>query len=186
VRDDHSRAAIVVARTSSPGYRVVRAEPDHLAALPDIELAAATLLAGHVPESVLQETTPNAVFRAAQREGRLWVALGPRLPVGFALAVLLAERHSHLAEIDVAPPHGRRGIGRALVAAVLAWASASGHRRTTLTTFRSLPWNMPFYASAGFEEISARGWTAELRAIVAAEAESGLAAERRCVMTFEH
>ena len=43
--------------------------------MPAIELAAARLLAGHAPESVLSETTGGEELVAAQRDGHLWVAL---------------------------------------------------------------------------------------------------------------
>ena len=167
-------------------YRIVEAEPKHLAALPSIELAAASLLLPHAPISVLEETTPDEVFRDAQRARRLWVALVRGAPIGFALVEMLGDRHSHLQEMDVSPRHGRQGVGTALVAKVLQWARRSGHGQTTLTTFRALPWNMPFYQKAGFEEICAADWSAELRRIVAAENGRGLLQERRCVMRCRH
>ena len=168
------------------GYTIAEAEPEHLAALPSIELAAASLLEPHAPTWVIAETTSDQVFRDAQREGRLWVALVRGTPIGFALVEMLRDDHSHLQEIDVAPLHGRHGVGTALVASVLQWARRSGHAQTTLTTFRALPWNMPFYRKAGFEEVCPAEWSAELRRIVAAEDGRGLLQERRCVMSCRH
>jgi GNAT superfamily N-acetyltransferase len=164
------------------GFTIVDAEPEHLPALPRIELAAARLLVPHAPTSVLEETTCHEVFREAQRERRLWVALGGRTPIGFALAEMLGDRSSHLQEMDVAPRHGRQGVGTALVAEVLRWARRSGHAQTTLTTFRAVPWNMPFYRNAGFEEMCEPEWSAELKDIVARENDRGLLKELRCVM----
>jgi len=43
-----------------PLYKIVCARPQDLHLLPAIELAAAALLKGHAPESVLCETTNNA------------------------------------------------------------------------------------------------------------------------------
>ena len=57
---------------------------EDLSRLSAIELAAARLLEGHAPESVLNETTSLDVLKRAQREGRLWVALADDVPVGFA------------------------------------------------------------------------------------------------------
>ena len=57
-----------------------------------------------------------------------------------------SPRPSTLEEIDVHPDHGRRGLGRRLVSAVCAWAARGGHRWLTLTTFRDVPFNMPFHA----------------------------------------
>src|SRR5262249_33454180 len=65
-----------VARQSAraPGYLIVPARPEHLGELTKIELAAARLLSGHAPESVLSETTSQEEFQKALRNGRLWVA----------------------------------------------------------------------------------------------------------------
>lgn len=49
------------------------------------------------------------------------------------------------------PEHGRRGIGGALVGSVCDWARASGIASVTLTTYREIPWNEPFYRRLGFE-----------------------------------
>jgi hypothetical protein len=57
-----------------PHYTIIAARPEDLAQLPAIELAAARLLEGHAPESVLGETTSADVLENARRDGRLWVA----------------------------------------------------------------------------------------------------------------
>jgi hypothetical protein len=73
------------------GYTITSATPEHLEALSDIELAAATMFEGYVPASVPQVSTPQSKFECAQREGTLWVALYGATPVGFALCEMLAE-----------------------------------------------------------------------------------------------
>jgi len=165
-------------------YIITTALPHHLSALADIELSAASLLRGHAPESVLAEATPESEFRQAQQEGRLWVALADELPVGFALVEMLAADQPHLDEIDVAPQHGRRGLGTALVRAVCEWALRSGYKEITLTTFRSVPWNMPFYARLGFEEIPAGELRPQLKAVVQDETDRGLDPAQRLVMRY--
>lgn len=103
------------------GYTIALARVEDLDRLPAIELAAAQLLQGHAPESVLQEVTDARTFEAARRHGRLWVARAGHIPVGFAPVEMLAADLPHLDEVDVAPAHGRRGLGTAL-----AGRSASG------------------------------------------------------------
>ncbi len=152
--------------------------------MPAIELAAATLLRGHAPESVLRETTDERELAAAQADGRLWVALSDDVPVGFAIVEVLGHTLAHLEEIDVHPDHGRRGLGRRLVAAVCEWASSRGYSQVTLTTFRDVAWNMPFYARLGFEIVEASDLPMEVAAIVADETRRGLDAGRRVVMTY--
>jgi GNAT superfamily N-acetyltransferase len=151
-------------------------------ALATIELAAGALLRDYAPPSVLEEATGEDRFRAAQAGGRLWVALAGDAPVGFALVEMLASDLPHLEELDVHPRHGRRGVGTALVRTVCEWVARSGYSAVTLTTFRDVPWNMPFYARLGFEEVPRAGLRPELVAIVHDEAVRGL--EGRVVMRY--
>ena len=166
----------------APRYSISTARPGDVAALPAIELAAAQLLRGHAPDSVLNEVFDERELREAQGQRRLWVALEGDTPVGFALAELLARDLPHLEEVDVHPSHGRRGLGARLVQAVCAWAARSGHSYLTLTTYRDLPWNMPFYARLGFAELPVAEWRPELEAVFRAETARGFDSERRLVM----
>lgn len=167
---------------TASGYRIARARVRDLPLLPAIELAAARLLTGHAPESILAEATSDNDFRGAQSRGHLWVALHADVPVGFAHVDLLEPACAHLREIDVHPSHGRRGLGTQLVTAVCAWALCSGHQWVTLTTFREVPWNMPFYARLGFEEIAAPALSPALSSILQDEARRGLDPARRVAM----
>jgi GNAT superfamily N-acetyltransferase len=163
-------------------YTIALARPQDLARLPMIELAAAALLAGHAPESVLRETTSHADLEQAQRQGHLWVALAQDCAVGFAHVTIREPRVAHLEEIDVHPEHGRRGLGRRLVVAACDWAAAAGYQSITLTTFREVAWNMPFYAGLGFEPIPPEELTAGLRAVIDDETRRGLDPSRRVAM----
>lgn len=163
-------------------YRIAAARPTDLPLLPAIELAAATLLAGHAPASVLAETTTQAALEDAQQRGHLWVALADGVPAGFAHVEVLEPGIAHLEEIDVHPEHGRRGLGRRLVLAVCRWAANNGYSWVTLTTFRDVPWNMSFYARLGFEEIPPEELTPALRSVVDDETRRGLDPSRRVAM----
>jgi GNAT superfamily N-acetyltransferase len=112
------------------------------------------------------------------------VALAGDTPVGFALVEMLADDLPHLDEVDVKPSHGRRGLGTALVRAACEWATAAGFSMLTLTTFRAVPWNLPFYARLGFVEIPRDLLRPELVAVVSDEAARGLAPETRAVMAY--
>ena len=168
------------------GYSIGAAQAEQIPALPAIELAAARLLRGYAlgyaPESVLAETTDERTFADAARDGRLWVVSAGNTPVGFALVKMLAHDLPHLEEIDVDPSHGRRGLGTALVKSVCEWATDSGYAVLTLTTFRTAPWNLPFYARMGFVEIPRETLRPELAAVVSEEAHRGLDPHRRAVM----
>ncbi len=168
-----------------PQYRISLARPEDVPLLGPIEWAAAQLLKGYAPDSILDEVKAESELSLAQQEGRLWVALQSEVPVGFALCKLLAADLPHLEEIDVHPQHGRRGIGTALVRTVCAAAAAAGHREITLTTFRGVPWNMPFYARLGFVTVAAAELRPELLAVVDDETGRGLDPSRRVVMKFQ-
>lgn len=165
-------------------YHVVLARPRDLPLLPSIELAAARLLAGHAPSSVLGETTSQFELRKARRAGRLWVALSGDEPVGFAHVVVHEHGVAHLEEVDVHPDHGRRGLGRRLVQTVCAWATSHGFDAVTLTTFRDPPWNMPFYARLGFEPVAMHALSVALRSVIDDESRRGLDPARRVVMRY--
>jgi GNAT superfamily N-acetyltransferase len=165
-----------------PRYSITAARPRDLARLPAIELAAARLLAGHAPESVLTETTPLDALQRAQRSGHLWVALADDVAVGFAHVELIEPDAVHLEEIDVHPEHGRRGLGTELVLRACRRAATEGYASVTLSTFRGVPWNMPFYARLGFEVASPEQLSPALRAIVEDETRRGLDPAQRVVM----
>ncbi len=84
-------------------YRIVAARPQDVPLLAAIELAAARLLAGHAPESMLNEATSPEVLIDAQSRGRLWVALADLVVVGFAHVEVIEPDVAHLKEIDVHP-----------------------------------------------------------------------------------
>ncbi len=73
-------------------------------------------------------------------------------PVGFA-CVELVDDAAHLWQLSVHPGAGRRGLGTSLVEAVCRWAAERGLPAVTLTTYRDVPWNGPFYGRLGFREI---------------------------------
>lgn len=155
-------------------HYTIRATRDaDTAALPAIERAAAALFKayGWEGEQILEDAFSADEHREYVAAGRSWVAVdGDDQPVGFAVASVV-DGHAHLDEIDVHPDHGRRGIGRALIARVCAWARESGYRAIMLTTERDIPWNAPFYARLGFRILAPDELSDSLRAILAAEAE---------------
>jgi GNAT superfamily N-acetyltransferase len=82
----------------------------------------------------------------------VWVATGAQgLPVGYAVALPLGP-FFHLRELSVDPAHGRRGLGGALVRTVVEAARERGSEAVSLTTFRTVPFNQPFYEKLGFAE----------------------------------
>ena len=83
-------------------------------------------------------------------------------PVGF-VCVGLVDRTPHIWQLSVHPGHARQGLGRALMEAACDWARAERFEAITLTTYRDVPWNGPFYESLGFVNVDPS--TPELRAV---------------------
>lgn len=102
-------------------------------------------------------------------------------PVGYAL-VDLVDGHAHLEQLSVVPEHGRQGMGQALVEAVVDWARARGDLAVTLTTFRDVAFNAPFYVKHGFTALDDGDLTDGLQAVVARETSEGLDPTTRVVM----
>jgi len=115
----------------------------------------------------------------------IWVAVNEQdQPIAFAVVRLLAEG-PHLQEIDVDPNYARQGIGRRLIEAIATWARNQGHTTLTLTTFRTIPWNAPYYTRLGFQILNDEELTPVLWAIRSAEADLGLSVGDRCCMRLD-
>lgn len=157
-----------------------------LAALAGIERAAGTLFAAIGMQEVADgETLPFEVLRDAAVQGRLWVAVDATdEPVGFAVLDAL-DGCAYLKEISVHPDTGGRGVGTELLAAVIDAARASGARALTLSTFRDVAWNAPWYARHGFRILAEAEVSRGLLGVRAREAAAGLDVARRVFMRRE-
>jgi GNAT superfamily N-acetyltransferase len=89
---------------------------------------------------------------------------------------------AHLEELDVLPAHGRKGLGSELLDTVCTWAKQAGYSAVTLTTFRDIPWNAPFYEHRGFQVVSPSEFSNEYVQLVISEERRGLRADLRVMM----
>ena len=156
---------------------------DDADAMPPIERAAASLFSSdpELAEMAFEETWAPESLRRLIRKGHCLISHVADEPAG----VLVCEpfrRELHIWEMDVDPRFQRRGIGAGLVRACLIDARNSGFHAVTLTTFRDLEWNAPFYARLGFDEVTALDAHPRLAGELAVEADRGLPVERRCAM----
>lgn len=152
----------------------------HLATL---DRRATRLLAEHGFPALLEApaATPD-VFAAFAERGWCRLAAAPSgLPVGYAVAAPLGD-DLHLEEIAVDPPHGRKGIGSALLAAAIEHARHDGYSGMTLTTFRDVPFNAPFYAARGFREVPFETASQAVKARFLEEVPPGIDPATRVIM----
>jgi GNAT superfamily N-acetyltransferase len=121
--------------------------------------------------------TDLQAYRRLVASQSAWVAELDGTLVGSAVAERTPDA-LHVLELSVRKDCQRRGIGQRLMLAVIDAARARGDAAVTLTTFRNVIFNAPFYRTLGFEVIDAP--SSRLRAILAAEIAHGW--KDRCAM----
>jgi GNAT superfamily N-acetyltransferase len=170
---------------STPSVSIRLARPDDLKKLAAVERSAASVFRS-VGLAWLADgdTMDAAVLTELCRDGTLWLAADEwDEPVGF-LAAHGLDDNLYIAEVSVAQSHQRQGIGAKLVEAAIEHGRRLGFPAITLTTYRDLSWNGPFYALLGFIEVDAGeagpGHIEKLRE----EAEAGHDPARRCLMAL--
>ena len=160
-----------------------RARRDELEMLREIERDAGRAfaaigmceIAGDEPLSVTE-------LERFVRAGHAWVAVDSSgHPVGYILSDVV-DGCAHIEQVSVAPAYARRGIGAALINYLDARAAAENRPALTLTTFRDVPWNAPYYTRLGFAVLGPAEQGPELRARVQQEASSIPSAAARVAM----
>ncbi|GAA2681562.1 MULTISPECIES: GNAT family N-acetyltransferase [Actinosynnema] len=109
---------------------------------------------------------------------RAWVLVDPE-PVAW-VAVAVVDGGAHVEQVCTTPERAGERLGAALLDHVAGWARGEGLAAVTLTTFRDVPWNAPYYRRLGFAEVAEPG--PGLRELVAREAAHGLDPATRVVM----
>lgn len=163
--------------------QIREARPDDLARLQDIEVAAGVAFRDVGLSDIADHEPPSIPTLAGYQEaGRAWVAVdGDDLPAAYLLVDVI-DGCAHIEQVSVHPAYARRGVGRALIDYLSVWASAQGIGALTLTTFRDVPWNGPYYQRLGFRELASDEITPGLVDLVAAEAVHGLDPATRLCM----
>lgn len=151
----------------------------------DIERDAGQIFRSAPGLAWLADQQPSATaYCEAIKAGTAWVAEDAGGAVGFT-AAQLEGRYLHVLELSVRLGHQRKGVGRALVTAAVEEARRLDLSALTLTTFRELAWNEPFYARLGFRTLAEQELDERLRQALEAEADAGLPRDRRCAMRLD-
>lgn len=159
------------------------ARPDDLPALREVERAAGALFRDLGMAAIADDEPPSIAHLAGfQQDERAWVATdGADRPVGYLL-VSMVDGNAHVDQVSVHPEHARRGLGRALLETVEAWARRRGAAALTLTTFADVPWNAPYYERLGFQALPEDEVGDGLRQVQEHERAAGLAVWPRVSM----
>jgi predicted N-acetyltransferase YhbS len=88
----------------------------------------------------------------------------------------------YVQEVDVLSSHAGQRIGAALIEQVAQLALAQQITQLTLSTFREVPWNAPYYRRLGFRDIEEADLDAALIARRAAHIARGLDESKRVFM----
>lgn len=116
--------------------------------------------------------------------GGVWVAERKTRIVGFISAEAFPDAW-HIWQMALASDQQKLGLGRALLEEVIEAARVRGASVVTLTTFRDVAFNAPFYARSGFRILAADELNERLQDVLANERAHGLPGERRCAMRLE-
>jgi GNAT superfamily N-acetyltransferase len=166
---------------------VIRAaRPGDISGIRDIEVAAGELFRGLGMDAIADDTPPTESELAPYvRDGRAWVATEPDdIPIAYIL-VEIVDGLAHIEQVTVHPLHSRMGLGRALIEQVEQWSIGCGLSGMTLTTFRDVPWNAPYYGRLGFMRVPEPAWSEGLCQILREEGAHGLNDWPRVVMKRE-
>lgn len=148
-----------------------------------LEAAAAQRFLSFPELAVLahSEVTESQVHQQSISQELAWLvedATGRIL--GFCYAQVLADS-LYLAEISTHPDARGMGVGRMLVKHTRQMAAQRGLSGVTLTTYRDVPWNAPWYQRQGFIALEPSLLGSELSDIVQHQA-AALLLLPRCVM----
>lgn len=158
------------------GIRIRPAVEADLDSIIEIEIAAGELFRDAGMPDVADDPPPGraSLLQHLHRDELLVAELAAgSAPAGYLLLGRL-DGAGHVHQISVRPQVGRRGVGRALMAAADDWARTRGLVALTLTTYAEVPWNGPWYAALGFEIVDPARHGPQTTAIVLAEQAHGL------------
>lgn len=155
--------------------------------LPAVEQEAARAFAA-IPELAWLAggaTMPPAAHQTCIATQTCWVGTGATGALsGFLSATPLGDT-LHIEEMSVALAAQGQGLGRRLLRHACTAAQERGMRHVTLTTFLAVPWNAPFYASAGFCIVPPHALDARLAGVLEQEVALGFARTTRCAMRLD-
>jgi GNAT superfamily N-acetyltransferase len=171
--------------TASTVFACRRAKQSDVLHFPDIEHSAARAFLAFSELAWLAEASSKSKtdHRRLVDAGTTWIVAGPSdAPVGFLSGERIGLFTLHIWELSVRHDAQRQGLGRALFRELFCWSAQNNLSELTLTTFRDVPWNAPFYERLGFKILKEGDLSMELNTILKKETANGMNPEARCAM----
>lgn len=158
------------------------AAPSDFDRLPIVEVAAAQAFkAAGLPEIAHMPPAPPEYYHQLPTSAFVLVAETRKQVIGFCLVTELCGQ-AHLKEISVASEFAGKGVGKQLLQQALTAAQIRDFTMMTLTTFKDVPFNAPFYKSLGFVEFQPDTSWAHLKTLLENEKKSMLGHYGRVAM----
>ena len=154
--------------------------------LPEIERSSGAIFRGWPGlEWIADDEVQSAdQHRALMSQGVALVAEDrERGAIGFLNGELTPDG-LHIWQIAVHLDCQGQGIGRRLLAEAGRIARESGAKALTLTTFRDVPWNEPYYRRLGFHTLAEEAIPPRLLKVLENEGKAGSPGELRCAMVM--
>jgi GNAT superfamily N-acetyltransferase len=158
------------------------ARPSDAQGLPDVERDAGRSFLTIPDLAWIASDTVTSADEHLSRivQGTIWVAEHASAGVIGFLNAEVTGPELHIWETAVRGEFQQRGIGARLLDAALDHARAAGLAALSLTTFRDVAWNAPFYARNGFAIVEGDALDERLASLLRQEASWGM--PRRCAM----
>jgi GNAT superfamily N-acetyltransferase len=146
-----------------------------------IERASSRRFIGLMDDLAEDDPTPAPVLAARIAAGGLLTASLDQTLAAFVM-FRPVEDGLYIEQIDVLPAFAGQRIGAGLLDAVADRARAGGLTALTLSTFRDVPWNAPWYRRLGFIDIADAALTPGLLKIRQEHLARGLDESQRTFM----
>ncbi len=163
-------------------YSIELGRTEHARELRALERAAGTRFESIGMADVAEgEPTPATILEDRARHGRLYVAVASSRRLAGFLFWSPKDGRAYIEEVSVHPDHA----GHRLAARMIDRLAADVHRKLaalSLTTFRDVSWNAPYYTTLGFVELSRADAGPEHEESWRRQAENGLDMTRRLFM----
>jgi ribosomal protein S18 acetylase RimI-like enzyme len=165
------------------GFDIVPAQPEDVPRLQQIEVDAGEMFRTIGLDAIADDDPPlpESLLGYINTE-TIWVAISPTMGIIGYVTVSMVDGEAHIDQVSVVRAAARHRVGAALMDQVVVWAVNNAVASITLSTFRDVAWNAPYYQRLGFREIPDSECGPQLSKILSDEHVAGIAFAPRVAM----